>query len=137
MKKIFIDSDILLDALLKRPQFVLDAVNVLVLADNTAEFQLMTSAVAFVNVHYFLDKYDHINKFQRLKGLRLKISIINVDEKIIDQALKSGNDDFEDMVQYFAAISADVDVILTRNKKDYKQSILPVLTAGEFLNTLN
>ena len=137
MKKIFIDSDILLDALLKRPQFVLDAVNVLVLADNTAEFQLMTSAVAFVNVHYFLDKYDRINKFQRLKGLRLKISIINVDEKIIDQALKSGNDDFEDMVQYFAAISADVDVILTRNKKDYKQSILPVLTAGEFLNTLN
>lgn len=137
MKRIFVDSDVLLDALLKRQHFVLPAKNILALADKKDKFQLLTSAVAFVNAHYFLDRFDRNNKFQLLKALRLKISIINVDEKIIDLALKKGNNDFEDTVQYFAAISAGTDVIITRNKKDYIQSDIPVLTPGEFLNTLN
>jgi predicted nucleic acid-binding protein len=135
--KIFVDSDVLLDVLLKRPQFMLDAMNILALADNKNSFRLMTSAVAFVNAHYFLDKYDRQNKFHHLKGLRPNVSIVNVDEKIIDLALKKGNNDFEDTVQYFAAISAGADVIITRNKKDYIQSDIPVLTPSEFLNTLN
>jgi hypothetical protein len=116
---------------------MINAMNILALADNKNSFRLMTSAVAFVNAHYFLDKYDRQNKFQHLKWLRPNVSIINVDEKIIDMALKKGNNDFEDTVQYFAAINAGADVIITRNKKDYIQSDIPVLTPIEFLNTLN
>ncbi len=51
-------------------------------------------------------------------------------------ALKSGIDDFEDAVQYYAAKSAHVDFIITRNIKDYKESTIPVLTAEQFLRTL-
>jgi predicted nucleic acid-binding protein len=136
VKKVFVDSDILLDVLLKRQQFFLSAMNVLALADKKGSFQLMTSAIAFVNVHYFLNKFDRVNKFQLLNSLRPNILVINVDEKIIDLALKKKNDDFEDTVQYFAAMSAGADVIITRNKKDYIQSEIPVLNAEEFLNTL-
>ncbi|HEY4327966.1 MAG TPA: PIN domain-containing protein [Mucilaginibacter sp.] len=135
MKRIFLDSDIILDALLKRPAFMLPAMNVISLA-NQSNFKLLTSSVAFVNVHYFLDKFDRAAKFPLLKGLKSVISIIEVGEPIIDLALKSGLNDFEDAVQYYAALSAKADVIVTRNIKDYKQSTIPVLTAEQFLRTL-
>jgi len=136
VKKIFLDSDIILDVLLGRPQFSLEATNIFELAYQK-QIRILTSSVAFVNIHSFLDKFDRPKKFRLLNSLRLNISIISVDDKVIDQALKSGNNDFEDSVQYFAALSTGVDVIITRNKKDYSHSNIPVMTAGEFLNTLN
>src|SRR5437879_4293455 len=99
--------------------------NIISLANS--DLKIVTSSIAFINVHYFLDKFDRKNKFQLLKRLRSIISIIEVGETIIDLALKSGLTDFEDAVQYYAAMSANADVIITRNIKDYKQSIIPVL----------
>lgn len=71
-----------------------------------------------------------------LKHFRSIISIVEVDETIIDLALQSDFIDFEDAVQYFAAKSVNADFIITRNIKDYKNSAIPVLTAEQFLNTL-
>ncbi|MDF2430616.1 MAG: hypothetical protein JWP44_247 [Mucilaginibacter sp.] len=109
--------------------------NVISLADNP-KFKIVTSSVAFVNVHYFVDKFDRVNKSNLISGLRSIISIIEVGETIIDLALKSGINDFEDAVQYYAAVSAKADAIITRNIKDYKLSTIPVLTAEQFLRTL-
>lgn len=96
----------------------------------------MTSSVAFMNVHYFLNKFDRANSLQLLKQLRSIIYLIKVGDAEIDLALKSNFADFEDGVQYYAAASAKADVIITRNTKDYKQSAIPVLTAEQFLRTL-
>lgn len=134
MKKIFLDSDIILDALLKRPEHFLPAMNIISLAN--INFKLVTSSVAFVNVHYFLDKFDRANKFSLLTKLRSVISVVEIGETIIDLALKSRLNDFEDAVQYFAALNANVDAIITRNINDYKQATIPVLTAEQFLRTL-
>ena len=134
MKRIFLDSDIILDALLKRPEFLVPAMNIISLAN--INFKIVTSSVAFVNVHYFLDKFEKTNKLQLLARLRSIISIIEVGETIIDLALKSGINDFEDAVQYYSAMSVNADFIITRNIKDYKQSTIPVLTAEQFLRTL-
>ena len=133
MKRIFIDSDVLLDALLKRPEFSLAAMNILSLSNG---MNLYTSSVVFVNVHYFLDKFERQSKFLLLRKLRRAIRIVNVDEKIIDSALSSGVNDFEDAVQHFAALSARCEIIITRNLKDYKHSSIPVLTPEQFLQTL-
>jgi predicted nucleic acid-binding protein len=135
LKRIFLDSDILLDAALKRQGFVLPAINIINLLQK-GQLKAITSSVAFVNVHYFLDKYDRANKFALLKELRSVLSIVNVGEEIIDRALKSGLPDFEDTVQYYAALSTGADAIITRNIKDYKQSAIPVLTPEQFLRTL-
>jgi predicted nucleic acid-binding protein len=134
VKRIFLDSDIILDALLKRPEFLVPAMNIISLAN--INFKIVTSSVAFVNVHYFLDKFEKTNKLQLLARLRSIISIIEVGETIIDLALKSGINDFEDAVQYYSAMSVNADFIITRNIKDYKQSTIPVLTAEQFLRTL-
>lgn len=135
MKNIFLDSDVILDVLLKRPGFYLPAANLLAAA-RINNLQLFTSSVVFVNVNYFLEKFDRVNRVTLLKGLRSIISIVEVGGAVIDKALDSDLTDFEDAIQYYAALSAKADAIITRNIKDYKNTTIPVLTAEQFLNTL-
>ena len=68
--------------------------------------------------------------------LTQQLQIISEDASIVEQAIISDFNDFEDAVQYYAAKSAGADVIITRNIKDYKESTIPVLTAEQFLSTL-
>jgi hypothetical protein len=135
MRKVFIDSDVMLDLSLKREPFYLPALNLFELCYKS-HIKGTTSSVAFVNTNYFLDRFAPATRSETLKKLRRAISIIEVGEAIIDLALKSDFIDFEDAVQHFAAISAKADVIITRNIKDYKHSTIPVLTAEQFLKTL-
>ena len=44
--------------------------------------------------------------------------------------------DFEDAMQYYTAVKAKADVIITRNGKDFAVSKLPVMTAAEYLATI-
>ena len=135
MKKVFLDSDIMLDVSLERVPFYLPAINLMELCYQS-RFKAVTSSIAFINTQYFLNKFAPATKLQSLKRLRSVISIINVDEQIIDLALSSNFVDFEDAVQFYAAKSVNVDVIITRNIKDYKEANLPVLTPEQFLKTL-
>jgi predicted nucleic acid-binding protein len=48
--------------------------------------------------------------------------------------LSSDFNDFEDAIQYYTALENNINTIITRNKKDFKTSKLPVLTAKEYLN---
>jgi predicted nucleic acid-binding protein len=135
VKKAFLDSDIILDALLERSGFDVPAMNILNLAYQ-GQLKIATSVVVLVNVNYFLEKYDRANRADLLKRLRSVISIIEIGERIIDLALESDFLDFEDAVQFYAAKTAKADVIITRNIKDHKQSTIPVLTAAQFLKAL-
>jgi hypothetical protein len=71
------------------------------------------------------------NVLIRLKAL---LNIVKIDEKTINWALSSGFKDFEDAVQNYAAIEADIRYLITRNKVDYKGSALIICTAKEFLS---
>ncbi len=44
--------------------------------------------------------------------------------------------DFEDALQYFSATDSDCDIIITRNGKDFKKSLLPVITPKEYLQSI-
>lgn len=54
-------------------------------------------------------------------------------ESAVDKALIAPGSDFEDALQYAAAEDAGVDALITRNKRDYQKSSLPVYTAEEIL----
>jgi len=62
------------------------------------------------------------------------VEVLPFDDKILELALASDFNDFEDAIQYYTALDNKIDIIITRNKKDFKKSILPVLTAKEYLN---
>ena len=135
-KNIFIDSDILLDVFLNRYPYYESSADVLLLSDDSS-YTCSTSVHALLNVHYIARKvFGEKNARKAIKSLTEKLLITTEDINIVDKALESNFADFEDGVQYYAAISAEADVIITRNIKDYKQSTIPVLTAEQFLRTL-
>ena len=136
MKSIFIDSDVLLDIILERRPFYDWALGVLLLIDE-GRYIGCTSVHALLNVHYLAKRYSGEKSARAsIKLLATKLSVVTEDVSIVNEAIVSGFSDFEDAVQYYTAVSADADVIITRNIKDYKQSVLPVLTAEQFLKTL-
>ena len=134
MKKVFIDTDIILDVLAERHPFYKNSAAIFTLIDK-GKIMGFTSPVIFVNLHYILSK-QLSNKFAltSLKKLRTLIEIVPVDEKIVDLSLESGFTDFEDAIQYHAAISAGLSTLITRNIKDYKNPTITVCSPEEYLN---
>ena len=138
MRSIFIDSDILLDIILERHPYYEWALGILLLVDQDQKaYSACTSVHSLLNAHYLTKKYSGEKSARNsIRLLVNKLDIITEDRKIVENALASGFSDFEDAVQYHAAISVKADVIITRNIKDYKQSTIPVLTAEQFLRSL-
>lgn len=68
-----------------------------------------------------------------LEKVRIVFHVAAVDERVIDLSLTSSFRDFEDAVQYYSAVQAKSECLITRNKSDFKVYALPVLTPEEFL----
>ena len=131
MEKIFVDTNIVLDLLQKRDEFYFDAQDLFTLADKK-ELKLYVSALTIANAHYLLSKFYNSNGARKiLLKFKVLVEVLAVNDKIIDLSLASDFNDFEDGIQYYTAIENNMELILTRNKKDFKNSILPVLTARE------
>ena len=134
MERILIDTDVTLDFLSKRNGFYESANQLFSLLD-LRKIEGFSTPVMFSNLHYILSGISGKTVvIDLLKKLRSKIKIISVFETHIDSALNSGFPDFEDAIQYFSALDQSIDFIITRNKKDFGKSIIPVMTAEEFIH---
>lgn len=135
-KRLFADSDVLLDLLLNRDPFYLYS-EILILECFRNDIALNTSALIIANIHYLLSRQIS-SKVSRKKiaGLIQAVKVLPLESDIIDLALASDFSDFEDAIQFFIAERYNCDAIITRNIKDYKHSTIPVLTAEQFLRTL-
>jgi predicted nucleic acid-binding protein len=134
-KKIFIDSDIILDLLAERELFYDNAARMFTLAYNK-KIKLYTTAVIMANVFYVLRKLRGKEETKkRLKDLRLLVNILPINENIVDIALNSKFTDFEDALQYFTAKENNILAIITRNTDDYKtkEADIIVQTAEEYI----
>ncbi|MBV7440720.1 PIN domain-containing protein [Weeksellaceae bacterium TAE3-ERU29] len=133
-KRIFIDTNIMLDLLGEREPFYTPIAKIATLAEK-GKLSMVVSPISFATVNYFLSKYEN-SKTAREKLRKFKIisEVCSINEQIIEKGLNSEIKDFEDALQYFSALEFDCKVIITRNGKDFKESILPVQTAEEFLN---
>ena len=60
-----------------------------------------------------------------------------VDASVVRQALDSGFTDFEDALQHFSAKAVNADCIVTRNKKDFECSEIPVYELDEFMQLMD
>jgi len=133
MKKIYFDNDVILDISIKRELDVKDSVVLLNLVE-AGLFKGYTSSVIFTNTYYIQRKLvGHEISINFLKKLRLLLTVLNVNDLIIQKALESEFKDFEDAVQYFTAVENKMDYIITRNVEDYKNSMVAIYTPKEFL----
>jgi predicted nucleic acid-binding protein len=134
MTDLFIDTDVIIDFLIDRKPFSREAAIIFTLVEQK-KLKGNVSSLTFSNLYYVLRKFNtHKKVISNLDSLSKLINILKVDNQIIRKAIDSVFLDFEDGIQYFCAIeSKNIDVIITRNIKDYKNSDLPVMTPGDFL----
>ena len=136
MENVFIDTDVIVDFLTDRKPFSLESAKIFSLIDQK-KIKGCVSSLSFSNLYYVLRKFGtHKKVISSLQDLSELVDILKVDSDIVKSALTSDFKDFEDSIQYFAAQEhKNVDCIITRNIKDYKDSSLPVMTPETFLVT--
>lgn len=137
MTKILIDTDVILDFFFDRKPFSESAANILSLCESKKISGYVTSII-ISNVYYLLRKADkHEKVIESLKHLLLILDVLTTDKNTILKALNSSFKDFEDALQnYSAEINTEIQVIVTRNTKDYKESWLSVMTPENYLKTI-
>ncbi|MFO7826446.1 MAG: PIN domain-containing protein [Cyclobacterium sp.] len=137
MTNLFIDTNIVLDVLAKRHPYYYSAAKLLTLADRKLCVLSVTS-LTLANTHYVLAKLKSANQSKEvLRKLRLMLQVLSLDAKVVDLALNDEDfNDFEDGLQYYAALENRQDVILTRDINGFKSSRIPVMTPQEFLASL-
>ncbi len=136
MEKVFVDSDIVLDLLSGRQPYYNYAAELFSLADENS-IKLYVSSLTFANVNYILSKQLSAGRARKiLLKFKTLISVLSVNDKIIELALASDFHDFEDAIQYNTAIENGITTLLTRNLKDFKKAEIAVLTAQQYLKVI-
>ncbi|GAA4455184.1 PIN domain-containing protein [Nibrella saemangeumensis] len=131
--KLFLDTNIILDLLGCRVPYYQAIAKIATLAER-GDVQLTASALSFATVHYFLATFDGSSVArEKLRKFKIICSVIAVNDAIVEKGLSSTFTDFEDSLQYYCALQDNATILLTRNAKDFKESVLSVLTAEEYL----
>lgn len=137
MEKIFVDTDIVLDLLSARQPHYDFAAELFSLADQ-GKIKLHVSSLSFANVNYILSKHFTIDQARKkLLNFKTLVSVLPVNDKIIELALGSEFKDFEDAIQYFSALEGSLTTLLTRNIKDFKKAEISVMSPEQFLKSID
>ena len=132
--KILVDTNVVLDVLLKRPSFYQDSFAIFQLIDQERINGCITAS-AITDIFYIANKEikNAETVYQAIEKLADIFSIIPVTNDTIANALALRRKDFEDAVQLVAAKENDIAYIITRNKADYENSDIPCISPMDFI----
>lgn len=134
--KLFLDTNVVLDLLGEREPFYEYAAKIATLADR-GQISLAVSALTFSTVYYVLSKFENKELVkEKIRKFKIIAETSDLTSKVIDKGLASRFQDFEDSLQYYCAVDADCNLLITRNGKDFKESAMPVLTPEEYLKSI-
>jgi predicted nucleic acid-binding protein len=137
MERVLIDSDVILDSFFDRKPFSEYATRIISMCESK-EIKGFLTPVIYSNINNILRQTaKHEKVIEKLKKLLEITDVLIMDKLVIIKALESGFKDFEDSLQNYAAINnGQIDSIITRNIKDYKNSELGVFTPETYLKTI-
>jgi len=137
MKQIFIDTNIIIDFLADRTPFS-DFAAILFQLAKEHKIRIYISAISFSNTYYILRKVSSHKKALRLiSEIEGYVGVQETNRIIIQEAIKSGFNDFENAIQYYSAVQlGKIDIITTRDLKGFKKSELAVLSPETTLRLL-
>ena len=137
MKNLFIDTNVLIDFLADRKPFSHSAAKLFTLS-LSGKVKIYISAASYNNIYYILrQSLAHKEAIRLLKELSAFTEIVDVSKKIINAAMASDFNDFEDAVQYNSALTIPkIDCIITRDVKGFKKSIIPTMSTEEIISFL-
>jgi len=131
---LFVDSDVVIDFFTDREPHVNPASELFELNEQ-GSIRLYLSAISINNIYYIVRRFlGHNKTLEVIELLAEMTEIIGTSKKEIIQALKNDFSDYEDSIQYSSALTiTNLDAIITRNTKDYRNSSVAVMTPVNFL----
>ena len=134
-KRIFIDANIIVD--LSNSDGKLNrSSNILFTKLVNQKEILLCSPVSFAITYYFLSKQIKNNTLLNNKAKRLfaPFTFTKEDSSIMQNVMQSSFTDLEDALQYYSALDAKADVIITKNYFDFSESSIPVYHPLQYIN---
>jgi len=135
MKRVLIDTNVILDIGLKRQPFFDSSSELFYLIDQNKISGFVTATT--ITDIYYITKKETSNEIaiSFISGLLDIVDIVGVDKAVIIRALQSGMKDFEDAVQVSSAEYNEIRILVTRNKADFISCGLEIFTPDEFIKT--
>ncbi len=124
--RVLFDTNVILDLLLDRTPFSLDAARCLSMVE-LGKIEGWLCATTVTTLHYLVRKSGGAKK--TLDGISLLLSLFEiapVDRMVLQSALHLSFGDFEDAVLHESARLNAIDVIVTRNTADFRHATIPV-----------
>ncbi|VEN74878.1 VapC toxin family PIN domain ribonuclease [Candidatus Desulfarcum epimagneticum] len=133
--KVFIDTDVILDLLTEREPHFEAAVELFLQIQDKA-ILAYTSPVVIANIFYILNRrLDRKKAIQSLIKIKSLVKALNCGDRVIELALSSDFKDFEDSIQYYTALENNINILITRNVKDYKTANITISTPLEYIKS--
>ncbi len=133
MKKVFLDTDVLIDFLTKRVPFEVEAMKLMEYG-NRKKLRIYISSLCLSNIYYLVSRVENKTKSrEKIKGLLKLTEVLAIDKKIVEKAAYSEFKDFEDGIQNYCAEENGIKIVITRNVKDFNKSNLSIQTPKEFI----
>ena len=132
--RILLDTNIILDIILDRKEFVEDSLAVMQKAISNGD-RMYLSASSATDIYYIVRKQTG-SKEQALNGIKRLAKLLtfaDVNEECVLAATLSKINDYEDAVVDEVATRSKVDFIVTRNVNDFKFSKNKVITPKSFI----
>ena len=133
---LLIDTNVILDVLLNRPEFVKASSLVWKLCE-TGQARGYISTLSYANMMYVMRK--QLNP-EQIKDVFHKLNLIfefaDFSSAVLERAVNMRWDDCEDAIQSATAELVHADYIITRNLKDFSQSKVMAFTPSELLSRI-
>lgn len=132
MRKVLFDTNIIIDIALEREPFIKNSLKAIHLVGS--EIIGYINVLTLVNTFYYARKKVGIELAKEfINNLLNHFEVVNISKITCIDALRSNFTDFEDAVQEFSAVDSDIQIIVTRNIKDFKHSNLKVVEPKELI----
>jgi len=134
---VLIDTNVILDVLLQRHEFLQASSGVILLSERSIVEGYVTAS-AVTDIFYITNNtYKDKRKTTRLiKDVLKTVNVAAVSGEEIHRALELDWDDFEDAVQYTTGEHIQADYIITRDPSGYGDSSIPVIQPADFLTLM-
>ena len=130
---LLVDTNIILDVLLSRPEFVKDSSMIWKLCE-TEQAKGYLSTLTYTNMMYVMRKQLTPDQIEDVfRKLNLIFEFADFSPAVLERAVAMKWKDFEDAVQSATAESVHADYIVTRNLKDFMKSKVIAFTPAELL----
>ena len=134
--QILVDLNVVIDVVQERQPFYADSASVLD-AVVRQEVKGLIAAHSVSTLFYVITRWrNRETAVAAITGLLDVFTVATVDDQVIRKAVIWGWQDFEDAIQMGAALNAQVDYIVTRNKRDFEVQPVPVLSPAGVLALL-